>query len=55
MEPYRPKFDDEGNEIRPYKAEPYRPKFDDEGNEIRPYERLQKMFDTSERLSEVIG
>jgi hypothetical protein len=55
MEPYRPEFDDEGNPIRPYKAEPYRPKFDDEGNEIRPQvELLRDMFDTSERLSEVV-
>jgi len=32
MEPYRPRFDEEGNEIRPYNVEPYRPKFDEAGN-----------------------
>jgi hypothetical protein len=56
-EPYRPKYDDDGNLIRPYKQlEPYRPKYDDDGNLIRPEKQLLRdMFNTSERLSEVVG
>ena len=56
MEPYRPEYDENGNEIRPYKPEPYRPEYDENGNEIRPQGKLlQDMFNTSQRLSEVVG
>ena len=51
MEPFNP-FED-----REFPTpKPYRPKFDDEGNEIRPRgQLLRDMFNTSERLSEVVG